>query len=216
MSDFTIDILCFLYVTLEVFAGFLLYRYARWRSEGVRKFIHILTSFIIIPCEMYVSSPWFRTALPFAFIFINLFAVCTGMIKDLGLRDEKRNTGLVLYPVGVTAAVALEALGVVSPSSVIVGVLVLGLGDGMAALVGTRWGKHTFCVYGKFRRSLEGCFTLAAVSVIIILFFTEMSLPYAILLGITASVIEALSPSSVDNITLPVLTSLMVEVFHGL
>lgn len=216
MSDSTIDILCFLYVTLEVFLGFLLYRYGKWRSEGVRKFIHILTSFIIIPCEMYVKSPWWRVALPFAFIFINLFAVCTNMIKDLGLRDEKRNTGLVLYPVGVTATVALEALSIISSESAIAGVLMLGLGDGMAALIGTRWGKHTFSVYGKSKRSLEGCTAMAMVSVMVVLLFTEMSLPYAIFTGIIVSLIEAFSPSSFDNITIPVLASLVVQFFSGI
>lgn len=216
MSDLTIDILCFLYVTLEVFTGFLLYRYAKWRSEGVRKFIHILTSFIILPCEMYVSSPWWRIALPFAFIFINLFAVYTNMIKDLGLRDEKRNIGLVLYPVGVTAVVVMETLSIISRESAIAGVLMLGLGDGMAALVGTRWGKHTFLVYNKSKRSIEGCIAMASASVLIVLLFTEVSLLYAIFIGLVAAVIEAFSPSSLDNISVPVLTSLVVEAFLGI
>ena len=138
------------------------------------------------------------------------------MIKDLGLRDEKRNIGLVLYPVGVTAVVVMETLSIISRESAIAGVLMLGLGDGMAALVGTRWGKHTFLVYNKSKRSIEGCIAMASASVLIVLLFTEVSLLYAIFIGLVAAVIEAFSPSSLDNISVPVLTSLVVEAFLGI
>lgn len=215
MSDLLIDILCFLYVTLEVFAGFLLWRYASWRSEGVRKFIHILTSLIIIPCEYCVTGPVYRIALPFAFIFINSFAVYTDMIKNLGLRDEKRNIGLILYPVSVTLVVVMEASGLISSSSAVCGVLMLGLGDGAAALVGTRWGRHTFTLYGgKSKRSLEGCLAMASVSVVVVLYFTDIPLVYAILIGIAASLIEAFSPSSVDNVSVPLLSAVIVELLE--
>lgn len=213
MSDLVIDILCFLYVTLEVFTGFLLYRFAKWRSEGVRKFIHILTSFIIIPCEYYVESPYYRVALPFAFIFINSFAVLSNMIEGLGMKDKKRNYGLILYPVAVTGVVLAEALGFVRAESAIAGVLMLGLGDGAAAIVGTRWGKHSYILYNKAKRSLEGSFTMALVSTVVVLFFTELTVPYAILCGVIVALIEAFSPSSIDNIAVPVAGTALVELF---
>ncbi len=213
VSDLTVDILCFLYVTLEVFSGFLLYRYAKWRSEAVRKFIHILTSLIIIPCQYCVTSPYYRVALPFVFIFINAFAVLTNMIESLGMKDKKRNYGLILYPVAVTAVVASEALGLIGAESAIAGVLMLGLGDGAAAVVGTRWGKHSYIVYNKSKRSLEGSFTMALVSTSVVLIFTSLSVPYAVLIGIIASLVEAFSPSSVDNIAVPLVGSALVELF---
>ncbi len=213
MSDLVIDILCFIYVTLEVFAGFLLYRYAKWRSEGVRKFIHILTSLIIIPCELCVKSPYYRVALPFAFIFINSFAVLSNMIEDLGMKDKKRNYGLILYPVAVTLVVLFEALGFVTAESAIAGVLMLGLGDGAAAIVGTKWGKHSYILYNKAKRSLEGSFTMALVSTVVVLFFTEISLPYAIVIGIIVAFVEAFSPSSIDNLAVPVVGTALVELF---
>lgn len=213
MSDLTIDILCFLYVTFLVFLGFIFNKFCHWKSEWVRKFIHIFTSLIIIPCVEYVSSPIYRVAVPFLFIFINLFAVFSDMISDLGMKDKERNIGLVLYPVAVFAVVSLEAAGMIGKESAISGILMMGLGDGLAALVGVRWGRHIFYVYNKGKRSLEGCITMAVVSSVIALIATDVSVVPALLIGIIASFIEAFSPPSFDNISVPVLTSLMVELF---
>ncbi len=213
VSDLTVDILCFLYVTLLVFTGFLLYRYAKWRSEGVRKFIHILTSLIIIPCQYCVISPSYRVALPFVFIFINTFAVLSNMIEDLGMKDKKRNYGLILYPVAVTVVVAAEALGIIEAESAIAGTLMLGLGDGAAAIVGKMWGKHTYILYNGAKRSLEGSFTMALVSTSVVLIFTSLPLSYGLLIGIIAALVEAFSPSSIDNILVPVAGSAVVELF---
>lgn len=215
MSDLTVDILCFLYVTLEVFLAYMLSRFASWKSESVRKFIHILTSLIIIPCIYCISSPLYKVLVPFAFIFINTSAVFSGMVKELGIEEKNRNIGLILYPVAVTALVLLEAEGVIKSESAVSGVLMLGLGDGLAALIGKKWGRHTFIVYGKSKRSLEGCFTMALVSAVILLFFSDMSLVYVIITALLVALTEAFSPSSFDNITVPFIGALLTELFPG-
>lgn len=216
MSDLTVDILCFLYVTLLVFIGFILNKYCHMKSEGVRKFIHIFTSFIIIACEKCVSAALYRLAVPFLFIFINIFAVSTDMIKDLGMKDKERNIGLILYPMAVFLVVLMETLGLIGKESAVAGVLMMGLGDGLAALIGMRYGKHVFFVYGKAKRSLEGCFTMAVVSSAITLLFSGFTVLPAVLVGIAASLIEAFSPPSLDNISVPVLSALLVELLTRL
>ncbi len=213
MSDLTIDILCFGYVTLLVFVAYLLSVFASWKSESIRKLIHIFTSFIIIPCIYCVSSPVYKVALPFVFIFINTFAVLSGMVKKLNIEEKNRNIGLILYPIAVTLVVYLEAYGFIHSQSAISGILMLGLGDGAAALVGKKWGKHTFTVYNKSRRSLEGCFTMALVSALIVLFFTDMTLIYVMITAILVAFTEAFSPSSFDNISVPLVGAALVELF---
>ncbi len=216
MSDFLIAVLCFLYVTAEVFAGFLLSHCAHWKSEYVRKFIHILTSFIIIPAEYCIENPVYRIAVPVLFIFINAFAVATDMIKGLGMKDKRRNLGLVLYPVSVSGVVLLEILGIITPESAVTGVLVMGLGDGLAAVVGTKWGRHGYTVYGKYHKSIEGSLAMAAVTAACALCFTKMSLPYALLLALIMSLVENLSPSTVDNVSVPFAAALLSELFSTL
>ncbi len=216
MSDFHIGVLCFLYVTAEVFAGFLLSRFGHWKSEYVRKFIHILTSFIIIPAEYFIENPAFRIAVPVLFIFINAFAVATDMISGLGMKDRKRNLGLVLYPVSVAGVVLLEILGVIGRESTVTGVLVMGLGDGLAAVVGTKWGRHGYTVYGKYHKSVEGSLAMAAVTVTCALCFTTMSLPSSLLFALIMTLVENLSPSTVDNVSVPFAAALLSELFSTL
>ncbi len=211
MSDLQICILCFLYVTAEVFAGFLLSRFARWKSEYVRKFIHILTSLIIVPCEYCIGRPYWRPVIPAAFIFINAFAVLSDLIGPLGIKEAKRNIGLVLYPVSVTAVVLLESFGIISPSSAVCGVLIMGCGDGVAAVVGTLWGRHGYTVYGRWHKSLEGSLAMAVAASIIVLIFTELGIIPALIIGLVMTAVENLSPSSVDNVSVPLLAAFLVE-----
>ena len=213
MSDFQICILCFLYVTAEVFAGFLLSRFGRWRSEYVRKFIHILTSLIIVPCEYCIRSPYWRPVIPALFIAINAFAVLSGLIGPLGIRNPKRNIGLVLYPVSVTAVVLLESFGIIAASSAVCGVLIMGCGDGAAAVVGTLRGKHGYTVYGKYRKSLEGSLAMAVAASAIVLIFTDMGIIPALIIGLVMAAVENISPSSVDNVSVPLAAAFIVELF---
>lgn len=211
MSDLVVCILCFLYVTAEVFAGFLLSRYARWKSEYVRKFIHILTSLIIIPCEYCITDAFWRPALPVLFIFINAFAVLSGMIGPLGIKDPKRNIGLVLYPVSVTAVVLFEVFGLIKPSSAISAVLIMGCGDGAAAVVGTMCGRHSYTVYGRYRKSIEGSAAMAVVAASLVLLFGNAGIWGSLAVGLVMTLVENLSPSSVDNVSVPLVAAFLVE-----
>ncbi len=211
MSDLLVCILCFLFVTAEVFAGFLLFRYAGWKSEYVRKFIHILTSLIIIPCEYCITESFWRPVVPVLFIFINAFAVLSGMIGPLGIKDPKRNIGLVLYPVSVTAVVLLEVFGVIGQAGAVSGVLIMGLGDGAAAVIGTKFGRHSYTVYGRYHKSIEGSTAMAAFSSLVVLLFGNTGIWGAIIAGLVMALVENLSPSSVDNVTVPLLAAFLVE-----
>ena len=212
MADWIVVLLCCFYIGVEVFVAFILYKFFHLKSEYTRKLIHILTSFVIVPVEYYVSSPFWRLICPFVFIFVNIFACLSGLVKDLGMTDGKRHIGLILYPISVTGVVALEALGIIRSEAAICSVLIMGLGDGSAALVGTAFGRHSYNVYHKYKKSLEGSFFMAAISAIIVLFFTTLNVYQAILVGITVSLVENFSPSSVDNVSVPFYASLNVEV----
>lgn len=212
MEDWLIVLLCFIYITIEVFCSFIAHKFFGLKSEYTRKVIHILTSFVIVPVEYYVTSPLWRLTCPIIFVFINIFAVFSGLVKDLGMTDEERHLGLILYPISVTGIVLLEVLNVISPSSAICGILIMGLGDGMAALIGTMFGKHSYTLYGKYKKSIEGSVAMAVATTIVVLYFSDIELALALLAGLFMALIENISPSSVDNVSVPFLGALVVEV----
>jgi phytol kinase len=92
------------------------------------------------------------------------------------------------------------------------GILIMGYGDGMAALIGKRYGKRKFMILGS-EKSLEGSLTMFIVSFFttyIVLSFSPVPgiLIYSILIAFFASIVEAITPHGFDNLTVPLGTSL--------
>jgi phytol kinase len=92
-----------------------------------------------------------------------------------------------------------------------IGILTLGYGDGLAAAIGSKWGKRKL-IYGK---SVEGSLTmfLATFIVTFTLLAFNFSLPIALSVGLVlaifATLIELYTPKGLDNLTVPLLTSLI-------
>jgi len=112
-----------------------------------------------------------------------------------------------------TALTGLALTG--SPVVCAVAVLVLGIGDPAAALVGRRWGR-TKLIHG---RSLEGSLTFVAAAgavtlAALLIFFGELSLGEAALYAfggaLGGAAAELLSRRIDDNLTIPVVTGAVV------
>ena len=83
----------------------------------------------------------------------------------------------------------------------------MGYGDGLAALIGSRWGRHQYSVMNA-RKSWEGTLVMFFVSLAVVLIFTPYSLATALVMALVAAFFEAVTPLGLDNITVPLLTVL--------
>ena len=106
--------------------------------------------------------------------------------------------GPFLFGVGVFIAVACF-----EPAAATVGVLVLAIGDSAASLVGKTFG-HTTLPYNPGKTVL-GSLSLFAVGVLVAIFF--VSVPWALLVGAVASLVESLPLGPSDNLLLPLATA---------
>jgi dolichol kinase/phosphoserine phosphatase len=106
--------------------------------------------------------------------------------------------GPFLFGLGIWSALAFF-----EPPAAAVGVLVLAIGDSAASLVGRAFGS-TVLPYNP-GKTLMGSFSLFAVGVIIAMFFVSM--PWALLVGGVASVVESLPLGPFDNLLLPLASS---------
>lgn len=95
------------------------------------------------------------------------------------------------------------------PQHAVLGVLVMTWGDGLAALIGQRFGKHPFKILGM-QKSWEGCLTMALVSYIVssLVFLSVQgnvwqtwSVP--VVVALVATSLELLSKFGIDNLTVP-------------
>jgi phytol kinase len=174
--------------------------------ELVRKVVHIGTGHVLliawwlqIPTWLCVSAGVTFTAIALASHHTNILP----MLNDVG----RKTYGVFYYALSITVLVAL--LWDHHPQYAVIGVMVMSWGDGMAALIGKRFGKHTFIYMGN-KRSLEGSLAMFVTSLIVMLgiFASGHSLSahdigVAIPVAAIAAMLEAFSPGGTDNLSVP-------------
>jgi phytol kinase len=125
---------------------------------------------------------------------------------------SRRTYGEILFPLGI----AVLAIACPSPLPFAYGVLVLGLGDGLAALVGERYGRRPI-PHLQTRKTLWGTAAFLAVCFALgvpLLVATGASPAYAIAaaaaMAITLTPIELFLTYGLDNLALPLVAGLLL------
>ena len=150
------------------------------------------------------------TSLNRAFIWgivLNAAFVYSGKAKLLGMGNRKRDNGLIYFPLSLLILSLLYYRGLIMSYDVLAGVLVMGYGDGLAALIGSKWGRHKYSVMNA-EKSWEGTAVMFAVSLAVITLVTPYSFPVCLAMAAVAAFFEAVTPLGLDNITVPLLTGL--------
>lgn len=212
MGSWSVIIICGIYVVVEAIVAFVLHKLKLVKGEGIRKFIHIATSFLIFPVIYKIDQPILRYIGPLFFVFFNAIASYSGMGKIIGLEDEKRHLGLVIYPLSIVFLIFLFNNGYMSDYAVSSGTLIMGLGDGLAAVVGTKWGKHKYKVFKVGQKSVEGTIAMFISSFWVVFILSPGGFVVALILALFSSLVENISPSGIDNATVPILSSIILEV----
>ncbi len=174
--------------------------------ELVRKVMHIGTGNVLliawwlhIPTWLCVTAGVTFSAIALASHYKNILP----MIHDVG----RKTYGVFYYALSITILVVF--LWDSHPQYAIIGVMVMSWGDGMAALIGKRFGKHIFVHLGN-KRSYEGSFAMFATSLFVILGVFGIThgirpsdLGVAIPVAAIAALLEAYSPGGTDNLSVP-------------
>jgi phytol kinase len=174
--------------------------------ELVRKVVHIGTGNVLliawwlhIPTWICIGAGVIFSAIALASHNINILS----MLNDVG----RKTYGVFYYALSITILVTV--LWEHHPQYAAIGVMVMSWGDGMAALIGKRFGKHTFIHLGN-KRSLEGSFAMFVTSLIVIISilgiangFRLKDIGIAIPIAAIAALLEAYSPGGTDNLSVP-------------
>ena len=89
----------------------------------------------------------------------------------------------------------------------------MGYGDGFAAIIGGKYGKNKFRVLGN-QKSIEGSLAMFVFSFIVSLVILSIFNPanvilLSLVLASVSTILEAYSPYGLDNLTVPLGTSLV-------
>ncbi len=210
-----------------VFCVILLSWSLRKRITNARKLVHVLTGGIVFFWWMF-DTRWIMAGLA-AFPFIPLLLLATPRspvkaLKDgpLGMTSSSGHPyGLVLYAVSWTI-IAFLMFGDLYAASI--AIAVMSFGDGMACVVGERFGRLRYSAH----RTMEGSLAMLAaitISVLVLTWFyfgliqysgstaPYFVVPFAIAVAGIATLFEALIPGSVDNLIIPLI---IAGILHGM
>ena len=168
-------------------------------AEIARKVVHIGVAhwyFIYINC---FSAAWPALAGLAAFAVINgILNVSGGLSLLMGQKSTKRNWGLVWFPISFFVMIVLCELGIGNRTALGCAMLGLGWGDGLAALIGGRYGKHLIAD----KKTWLGFLTLFVVVAVICFLFTD-NITISAFTALIAAILEVLTPFGLDNISVP-------------
>lgn len=212
-------LISFPFLALVIALALALKRWCAISDESMRKFIHIgVSNWWFLELRYFTTMGWALVG-PILFIILNSLFTFLDWGTALGMGDRKRNYGLIYFPVTLVILVLLQYNGLVRPLASTVGVLVMGYGDGLAALVGSKWGKREI-PFNVSKKSYLGTLTMFIVSLAIVLvaliFFSDlplwMAIISAVVIAAVSAVIEVITPFGLDNLTVPLLATLLIEV----
>jgi phytol kinase len=185
-------------------------------ASAARKVIHIGVSHWWLLAMAMFSDPWIASVGPLSFIFINALDLRFRLMKAMDAASNPHNLGTVFYPVSLLVLVNICWRGLIPIWVGGIGVLIMGWGDGLAAVVGeTVTGKGLRIWRG--RKTLAGTCAMFAASFAVTMAFTLAfnagagllhGAAVAAAVAAFAATVELLTPLGIDNLTVPLLTPL--------
>lgn len=194
-------------------ASELLWRMSSLRGEFARKFVHIIAGSYIAFLPFWVSYGWIML-LAVGFIIANILNRATSIFHAIHA-TKRRSWGDLLLSVGILLTAALRP----SPWFFAAAILHVSLADGLAAVIGTKYGRirYKFFDHGK---SIIGSVTFFIVSTGIIALTTIMddraqagAAALLLVIPLIATMLENVSGYGTDNITLPLSILLLLNLF---
>ncbi len=213
-------------LTALVLAADLARKIYKVESRKTREFVHAAVAVVVFFAPVFFHSMLYPALLGGVFIVVNFASVKLGMFRGMNL--DKKNLGTVYYPISFLILVLL--LWDTYPFIVSTAMLIMGLADPAAAIVGSRLkNTHHVSAFGE-RKSFEGSsamFIVASAAALFgLIFFKQSSstisfLPLTGLLNISVSIglmvaaIELVSPKATDNLTVPLFSALLIYIAVG-
>ena len=185
-------------------------------GELSRKIVHIgtaatipmawafgLSKILIVSCGLLIT----------AFTLFNRRWRLLNSIEDIG----RKSFGTTAYGLSITLLVAL--LWPERADAVTAGILVMGIGDGCAGLIGRHVYSPRWTLFGQ-TKSLAGTLTMAIASMLCLTGLSlstspEISIPTMLIISSCAVVLEQISSAGVDNLSVPIGVAVLWRVLIG-
>jgi dolichol kinase len=223
-QDYTGLLISYVWVFGVLAIAEILRRVGQRPVDVTRKFVHVGVGMWVVGTVAFFENWQFAIIPPATFVVVNAISYWRGTFRSME-GEERENPGTIYFPIAFGAMIYLYWD---QPTLLVASLMPLTWGDAMAAAVGRRWGEYTFTV-GRHTRSLEGSAAMLFWSWVTT-FLALLVMPYvlaeprvewllaliyagAIALGCT--LVEALSPWGIDNLTVPAAAAVMLNFLFG-
>ena len=182
-------------------------------GEGSRKFIHIAVSNWWFIAIYYFKSSFSAAIIPAIFVIINYISYKNNIFSAMERASEENSPGTIYYAISLFILSIITFAKNSDPWIGAAGILTMGYGDGFAAILGQKYGRHKY-KFLNMNKSIEGSLAMLVFSflpllVILIVIHRLNAIGYAILISVVAMLLEALSPKGTDNLTVPLVVSFL-------
>ena len=196
------------------------------RPEVSRKFLHIMVGNMIFAMPFF-SDPWVMVwflTLPITIALFFLTEYSPIKIEN-SVTESGHALGLFFYAGIWTILIAVFTM--IAPAKdpkffiwiVALAIVPMVYGDGFAALIGQKFGKLKYTVFGG-QKSIEGSLTMFVITTVMSVFvwmvfasigctMPQFNIVYIISISAVATACEALSYGGIDNLTVPAVTSIL-------
>lgn len=193
----------------------LLEKFKILQGEYARKAIHIVVAHWWFIAMYFFVKPAEAAIVPALFIVINYFSFKKSWIKSMERNEDFKNLGTVYYAISLFV-LAIWSFGIERPEIGGLGILIMGYADGLAAVVGKKWGRHPLKIFSE-AKSVEGSLTAFVAALFVIIGFnTYFVMGYTfvevMILASVATLLEAITPLGFDNLTVPIGISVLAYV----
>lgn len=204
---------------VALYLGFLLLiseglnRFKNTNTELTRKIVHIGSGQVILLAWWLAIPAWtiaIAASLASIIAIISYFLPILPSLNSVG----RKSWGTFFYAVSIGILTGYF-FPLHYPYYAVLGVLIMAWGDGLAAAIGQRFGKHIYRVWGM-QKSWEGSLTMFGVSfwVAAIVLTGVYGLVFKVFwvsfgVAIAATLLEAFSKLGIDNLTVPLGSSFL-------
>ena len=188
--------------------------FEKFDKEASRKFIHILLSNWWLIAMAFFDNMIFALIPPIAFVIINFISYKFNVIKVMERDSENKESLGTVYFAFALIPLVIMSYGIANkPLIGLVGFFIMAYGDGFAAVVGKGIESKKCKIFGD-TKSVAGSSVMFVMSFVITAAVfaysnTELWILKSVVISIVATVLEAISAKGTDNITVPIITSLI-------
>lgn len=185
-------------------------------KEITRKFIHIMVSNWWIIAMIFFDNMWWAAVVPLLFVIVNYVSYKSDLIKVMEREEGSENKdslGTVYYAISLLILALITFGPLKNPLIGLCGAIVMGYGDGFAAVIGQKFKSKEFKI-GNSTKSVAGSSAMFVVTLIIMTGFfyyvgASVWLLKAVVVALIMTIVEAVCPKGTDNLGVPLLTSLL-------